>query len=997
MSKYLLTILIVLAACCEASALIVVDGGKSDYDVVMRADAPKATKFAVSELLAYMKKTAGIEMAAVHGKAPGRKAIYVGAHPELPKTADFDQQSYSGQERFRIAELDGGDLSIMGADCDFDPVSRKNADFGLLFGVYEFIERFLGVRWYAPGDFGECYESLDKVEVTGLPVDQKPNYYERSYWPYIWNEFSRRDSLIFGRRMRAYGIRAGSSNHSMMDFYFPYHETMPEIFALMPDRKSRDFGAFRKGTKPEERQWAGYPQYCFTNPKFLEVYCKAIDDVYEKKPEGKFWKSMPPAQDTIHVTPDDNFVVNPCHCENCLKAIDRSKGRAAMSNLVWGFVKQVAEYAQTKYPGKTVRCIAYENYYDPPDFKLPDNVAVMISIEPYMLYFGNKAYRDSFEKTLSLWSEKISEITVWQYFLSYRDAMPYYLPNIANEWFRKYPNIKACFIELNDTGMTKGNIGRDVPINPEHGNEKTCTDLAQNHLTFVSSMKALWGSQVDVSAELERYYRLFYGPAAAPMKTYFDLAIKQWENVMPDKEFVEAGHRKFSGKMMYEDIYSAEVLDIMEKSLHEAKRLTSDDSIYRKRIQWLEDSYFTAFMRVARAYQKEATLSKDMVVVQSRLPAPDIDGELDDAFWKACPEQSLRQYNAPLPPRYATSFKIGFRDGMLYLGIRAEDSNIQTQRMNCESHDSAVYSDDSIELFFRTDELPPKAFRNVTINMLGTILDYDTLKGKMDRAYESGVDVKIIRGNDFFTMEMGIPLENLGIDRNAINPVLRMNVCRNKYSGVTQNRERTSWIPVYSSFWNVQDLPSIRLIGQNDPAIEDFSGPGKNAYPSFTQDDGKGGAKTVKAGCSTTMNQGTLEVTYTFPDIKEGKAYGNLLLTGLDNADLTKGRHIELRFKNPDPGLTQMACYSFEAKDGKTYSDWIRFSIAEKHEQFRLRSFDIAESGHHATKRKDKGIPHPEPVKLTYFAIYTHIKKQDANEHSFTLDYIRVTPDPIGN
>lgn len=995
MNKLFLTGLIAVMTLVEAFALTLVDNGKCDYDIVIRSDAPKTTKFAASELTAYLKKTAGITVPAVNAKAPGRKAIYIGGHPELPQTADFTPQNYYRQERFRIAELDSGDLSIMGADCDVDPVSRQTADFGLLFGVYEFIERFLGVRWYAPGDFGECYESLNKVEVTGLPVEQKPNYYERSYWPWIWNEFSKHDSMIFGRRMRAYGVRSGSSNHSMMDFYFPYHETMPEIFALMPDRKTRDFGAFSKGTKPEQRKWASYPQYCFTNPKFLEVYCKAIDAVYENKHEGNFWVSLPPTQDTIHVTPDDNFVVNPCHCENCLKALDRSKGRASMSNLVWGFVKQVAEYAHRKYPGKTVRCLAYENYYNPPDFRLPDNVAVNICVEPYMLYFGSKAYRDSFEKTLALWSEKVSEITIWHYFLSYRDAMPYYLPNIANEWFRKYPKIKACFIELNDSALAGGNVGRDLPINPEHGKEKTCTDLAQNHLTFFFSMKAQWGSQVDVHAELERYYRLFYGPAAAPMKTYFDLAIRQWENVKSPEEYGESGHRKFSGKELYEEIYSPEVLDIMEKSLQEARRQTPENSVYRKRVQWLEDSYFTAFKRVARAYQKEATLSNDMVVVQSKLPAPDIDGKLDDAFWKACPAQSLRQFNAPLQPRYATSFKIGFRDGMLFLGIRAEDPNIQVQRMNCETHDSAVYSDDSIELFFRTDELSPNAFRNVTVNMLGTILDYDTLKGKMDRAYESGANVKIVRSNDFFTMEMSICLDHLGIDQNAINPVLRMNVCRNKYSGVTQNNERSAWIPVYSNFWNVKELPSIRLVGQNDPAIEDFSGPGKNAYPSIQLSDGKGGTKAVKTGCVATLNQGTLEVSYTFPDIMEGKAYGNLLLTGLNNADLSKGRHIELRFKNPDAGLTQMACYSFEAKDGKTHSDWIRFSTAEKHEQFRLRSFDIAEDGYHASKRKDQGIAHPEPAKLLYFAIYTHVNKQDGLVRSFILDYVRVTPDTV--
>ena len=132
----------------------------------------------------------------------------------------------------------------MGAECDSDPVSNQKADFGLLFGTYEFIERFLGVRWYTPGEFGEAFAPLKKVETSGLPVDQKPAYFARSYWPFKWNEFSEKESLVFNRRMRAFGTRSGSANHTMEDFYFPYHETRPDFFALRLDGK-REFGAVR--------------------------------------------------------------------------------------------------------------------------------------------------------------------------------------------------------------------------------------------------------------------------------------------------------------------------------------------------------------------------------------------------------------------------------------------------------------------------------------------------------------------------------------------------------------------------------------------------------------------------------------------------------------------------------------------------------------------------------------------------------------------------------
>ncbi|MBO4513099.1 MAG: DUF4838 domain-containing protein [Victivallales bacterium] len=973
-------------------AAVIVENGKCDYDIVIREGAPQTTVYSAKELADYLKKVSGAEAKIVNAKVAGRKAIYLGAHGELPKTADFDASEYAGKERFRIAELNGGDISIMGADCDANPVSRKEADFGLLFGTYEFIERFLGVRWYAPGTFGECYKPMEKVEVTGLPIDQTPAYYSRSYWPWTWNEFEPTDSLVFNRRMRAFGIQEGSSNHSMMDFYFPYHETKPEIFALRADGK-REMGAFAPDTKPSQRRWIKYPQYCFTNPEFLKIYCDAIDAYYAKDPKAKFWVNMHPNEHFVHVSPDDCFNLAKCHCEKC-KAMLSSKPRAGMSNLVYSFVAKVAEHVKAKYPGKKVICLAYEDYYYPPDFKLPDNVVISICVDPYMFFFGSKRYQDSFDKTLKMWSEKVNEITVWQYLMPYRDTYPYYLPNIANDWFRRYPKIKGCFIELNDTALAGRLAGREMQVNPVHKGQKTVVDLGQNHLTFIASMKAMWGAPYDVKAELERYYDLFYGLAAKPMKKYFDTAIFQWENVKNTTGNVEASFAKFSGKELYEDIYSSEVLDIMEQSLTEAEGLAPAGSIYADRIAWIRKSYFNDFCKVARAYQKEAKLSNDTILLMSKAKAPVIDGNLDDAFWKGLPEYKFRLANAPMPPPFGTTFKMAFRnDGKLYIGLRAEDPHIDSARLLCKDRDSNVYTDDSIEFFFRSDKMErPKAYRNVTINLDGVILDYDTLKGKMNREYNTNADIKVLKGKDFYNMEMAIDLAEIGIDPADENPVLRMNICRNKRSGVPQMHGLSCWIPVYGNFNNVSVLPAIRLVGQKDPASDSLA-TSKKIYASIQVKDEKGKETNVKEGSKVTWEAGQARISYTFPN---RRSYGNLLLTGLDGADLSNSPYIEIRFRNPSEKLALQAVYSYIDSTGKTRSDWIYFCKNEKHDVFSVRAINVAKDGYSAKKRMERKEEPFKPVKLIYFAIYSHPQKSSTLNEEFMLDYVRVTGTPAG-
>ena len=176
--------LTVLCAACSAllGDVTLVQDSKSDYDIIVRKDAPGVTQYAATELQDQLKKTTGVQLPIVNAKAGGRHGIYIGAHPELPAGQAFDPSSYT-TERFLITELADGNLCIMGPDCDLEPLSAKRGNCGLLFGVYEFIERFLGTRWYAPGELGECIDPKKEVVVSGLPVEQEPYCWGRSFWP----------------------------------------------------------------------------------------------------------------------------------------------------------------------------------------------------------------------------------------------------------------------------------------------------------------------------------------------------------------------------------------------------------------------------------------------------------------------------------------------------------------------------------------------------------------------------------------------------------------------------------------------------------------------------------------------------------------------------------------------------------------------------------------------------------------------------------------------
>ena len=423
-----------------------------------------------------------------------------------------------------------------------------------------------------------------------------------------------------------------------------------------------------------------------------------------------------------------------------------------------------------------------------------------------------------------------------------------------------------------------------------------------------------------------------------------------------------------------------EYLRQIKSDIAQAEKKVSAGSVFAKRIEWVRKSHFNDFIKVARAYQRDAKLSNDTVLTRSKAKPPVIDGKLEDPFWKGLPEYKFRLANAPLPPRFKTEFKMGFRDdGKLYIGVHASDPDILSAKLVCKDRDTAVYDDDSME----------KALRNITINQNGVILDYEKF-GKINRKWNTSGTVKVFRGKNFYSIEMAIPLKEIGIDPDSVNPILRMNICRNKRSGVSQNYEQSCWIPVYGNFHNVMHLPAIRLVGNGDAALEDFSSINKTFLNRVVTIKGK--QKTVKNHRRMNLKNGELLVFLTY--LKGENSYGDLNLTGLSNVTLGKARTIEIRFKSPDSSLTHMACWSYIGTDGKTHSDWIRFSAKEVHSTFSIRTFDIARDGYNATQRKIKKLPPFEPVKLTYFAIYTHCNKHDGTERSYTLDYVRVTEHP---
>ena len=165
MKKWLLCL--ALFAAWSISAAVILENGELNAEIIIPSDANVVEKYAARELAEHLQLVSGKNVPVLTVAGGKRHQIRLG------RAAKLDIARVA--ENSALVKIGKDSIDIAGRDGNGNPMT-ESVSVGTLFGVYEFIERFLGVRWYTPGTFGECFEKLAKVETSALPIDQTPAY-----------------------------------------------------------------------------------------------------------------------------------------------------------------------------------------------------------------------------------------------------------------------------------------------------------------------------------------------------------------------------------------------------------------------------------------------------------------------------------------------------------------------------------------------------------------------------------------------------------------------------------------------------------------------------------------------------------------------------------------------------------------------------------------------------------------------------------------------------
>ena len=445
------------------------EGGKSNYSIVLCADASASEQTAARELQHYLEQIGGVVLPIIgcDQLADGQRHIFIGFNKEYGAQCGVECPG-NNDEGYTYRSV-GKNIWIYGGK-----------QRGTMYGVYSFLENEFGVRWYT-----KDYTKIPKVEkwcfkklyCSERPfVDYRYVLYRNVEWNKKWPAHNKCNTAWAASDNEYGGLTAYWNAHTMGQFisveeYFHQH---PEYFSLRDGKRTP------------------HTQLCLSNPEVLQICIEKMKKTIADNP--LYW--------VYSLSQNDNQF--PCQCDAC-RAIEEQYG--GHSGLVVWFVNQVADAIKPLYPDKYIGTFAYQYTRKAPTGIVPrSNVVIRLcSIEccfahPLEECEHNRPFIADIEK----WSKIAPNLYIWDYVVNFRQYVAPF-PNfgvLAN-------NIKT-FKKYNAIGIM------------EQAQYQSLGGEFSDLKAWVLS-KLLWNPYLDTKALVAQFIEDYYGEAAPYVQQYFNL------------------------------------------------------------------------------------------------------------------------------------------------------------------------------------------------------------------------------------------------------------------------------------------------------------------------------------------------------------------------------------------------------------------------------------------------------------------------------------------
>lgn len=740
-------------------------------EIVAPDEAGKVAGFAAQELQELLSTSLGDNVPIVKkpSNTEGKTSIILGANSFL-KEAGIDIKGLP-RDAF-IIKSSGNNIFIAGID-DMKADPRKNLkkgvwaqhfERGTLFGTYEFLERFAGVRFYFPGKTGTIIPPHKNLSIPAIDLKISPDYtirnvsiysglipemvkYENkealSHFPFECGPaFFPFQNLCYYRMRFQTNYIPNCHGLGRMEYVQRFAETHPEYFTLMAD-----------GTRYISSSLQNSGQVCLSSPIKDEIYKDAEAFLTGQTPEvrgiKKGWNLCACQPGYFNLMPQDGFYF--CRCPECWKHF--SQGPKKSSDFIWDFACDIAERLEKNNISGKVTMAAYTPYIIVPERKLPKNMLVMLcEVGPWALHTPKVAEKESQE--IKAWQSKQGEkIYLWNYINKYSRRAITGVPSGTPECVGRYYKMQAPYI----TGAFL---------------QSETDNFVYNYLAYYVFSKVAWNNSTDVNALLKEHYQKMFGPAADVMEKIYQRIEKNWLKIIGKPITTDKGpiNIPVSDYELWESIYSEDEINSMEQQFAEADKLTKNSADDNARVHFMHKNLLDPLKDTRRTYIKNKNEIDDLNVYSPATDIPvNIDGVPDEKAWAEAEKIYLRAFggnNAVKDQALKTTVRSIHDKNNLYIMFECEEPEIDKTVSSARKHDdNAIWQDSSVEIFLNPSG-DRKTYYQILVNASGSVTDLKSKRPNpnpedLDLSWTSGTTATVKRNRNSWTMEAAIPLKNL--------------------------------------------------------------------------------------------------------------------------------------------------------------------------------------------------------------------------------------------
>ena len=745
---------IILLFCCALTAAAAgrsanVSGTpeKITHFEIVKTDRKPVNAYAAREMQKLLETATGRKAAIVDTPSPGAFSIILGDCAAARK-AGIDVSKLP-DEGF-VIKRQGSRLFIAGRDDESrspdQPGYSVFYERGTLTGVYDFLERFAGIRFYFPGPVGTVIPRRNGlylpgvIEVTDSPdmpmrrftLDGRPteNYYGK------YNIQTLRRTLL--PRMRESEKRYPFTHAlNALDLMKRFGKSHPEYFALRPDG--------RRDNNPKLKLPG---QLCFESQVREEIIQDAIAFYSGKSASSRGldrWSHRLVSNGIFGIMPQDGMFW--CRCEKCKKIWDGKgsvtdvKARKAISDYMFRFYVEVCRRLKASGVPHKVATMAYMPYDFVPDFPLPEELLIQVAVTGK----GGSGPQDKEDtEKLKAWYEGTgNKVFAWTYAMGKHGVKN--IPGVP----AMMPRHAANFIKTNQKYLS------GVYFESE-------TDFyIFNYLNYSVIMRMMWDNSLDVEKFLAEHFSVMFGKGAPFMAEFYADLEKNWtEKILGNTVDTALGPvtKVPSAREIWEKIYSPETLQKYNALFDKAMKAAKADKESLMRLKFIRKELLGPIEKVAEQHRK---LQQGMDFWIARVPGK---------VWLRSFAGDVNEVN--------TSVALRKEGEILIVRAECEEPRMKEIAAVCTQNDDPNISRDSDFEVMVNPSGDRKNYFQFVVNANGALNDSRwRINEKPDYSWNSGATAKAGKLPNAWWAEISIPLKSLGKMAHGGFPV---NFARNR-------------------------------------------------------------------------------------------------------------------------------------------------------------------------------------------------------------------------